>query len=149
MSIMVHSDTGPSYILHEPKPGNGPAVCANCVHVCKGRMSAPEYCEAWTCGAAPVEIRRRAGVDPISGEHVPAWTVGTRCTAKNKTGECPDFQSRRNGGAGDRGGNVDGGPWRGTGSDRGEPVSPETMAFVFFVVVAFGSMVAAFMGWLG
>lgn len=140
MSILVSPDTGPSYILHEPKPGTGPAVCAKCVHVRKGRLSGPEYCETWTCGAAPVEIRRPAGVDPISGEHVPAWTVGTRCTARNKTGECPDFQSGRNGGD-DRGGKPE--------RLQAAAISTETTAFVLFAVIAFGSMVAAFMGWFG
>jgi hypothetical protein len=97
MSVLVTRGDGPSYIMHEPAPGRGPAVCAKCVHVrdpiARHRGPKPEFCESWTCAAAPVEIKRQAGTDPLTGEHVPAVTVGTRCTARNKTGECPDFDS--------------------------------------------------------
>jgi hypothetical protein len=78
--------------LHEPSPSRGESVCANCTHVRKGQLAEPEFCEVWTCGAVPEEIRRPAGTDAITGEHVPAWVIGTRCTARNKHGECPDFK---------------------------------------------------------
>jgi len=83
---------------HEPTPARGHAVCANCVHVRdpivgRGRPS-PEFASVWTCAAAPVEVKRPAGTDPITGQHVPAWTIGTRCSSRNKTGECQDFTPR-------------------------------------------------------
>jgi hypothetical protein len=150
MSIRQYSDTGPSYIVHEPQPGRGPAICANCTHVNRQGFVGMSYCAAWTCDAAPVEIKRPAGTDPITGEHVPAWTIGVRCTARNKTGECPDFiacPSRRNGGTGDRGGKVDGGRERG-GTD-GEPFTPEILAGFVFAAAVTLTGIAAIAGWWG
>jgi hypothetical protein len=91
MSVRVSPDDGPSYTLHEPTPARGLAVCARCVHVNRGVWTAPKYCEAWTCAAVPLKTVRPAGTDPITGEHVRALTSGTRCTERNKSGECPDF----------------------------------------------------------
>ncbi len=146
MSILVSPDTGPSYILHDPKPGNGPAVCANCTHVNRQGFIGDRFAAAWTCDAAPVEVKRPAGTDPITGEHVPAWTIGVRCTARNKTGECPDFQTRRNR-SGDRGGKVDGGRERG-GSDDG-PITPEILAGFVFAAAVTITGIAAIAGWWG
>jgi hypothetical protein len=91
MSVRVYSDTGPSYTVHEPSPGSGPAICSRCVHVRKGGLSDPRFCKVWTCGAVPGETIRRAGVDPITGDAVPEFIRRPMCTDRNASGECQDF----------------------------------------------------------
>lgn len=100
MGVYVSPDDGPSYCLHEPKPASGPAICDNCVHVRYGRgpggsFNEPRYAEHWTCGAVPDKVNRPAGVDPITGETIPASVVKVRCATKNKRGDCADYRSRK------------------------------------------------------
>jgi hypothetical protein len=94
MSVRVNPGDGPSYELHDPTPGSGPAICADCVHVDRRGFSDPQFCKVWTCGAVPVTVLRVAGVDPITGESVSEMTTGTSCTERNNAGECKDFTQR-------------------------------------------------------
>lgn len=91
MSVRVTSDTGPSFILHEPTPGSGSAVCARCVHLRTGSLSDRQFCKSWTCGAVPGKVIREAGVDPITGEDVPVLISRPRCVERNANGDCQDF----------------------------------------------------------
>lgn len=141
MGVRVQSDCGPSYTLHEPTPASGSAVCANCIHVNKRGMASREFCEAWTCDAAPVEIKRPAGTDPITGEHVPAWTIGTRCTARNKAGECPDFQAAA---VRERPGKIGAGGGRKGEPDDADPIAVALAASAISLVIG-ASLGAAIM----
>jgi hypothetical protein len=91
VSVRVYSDTGPSYTVHEPSPGSGPAICSRCVHVRKGGLSDPQFCKAWACGAVPGEVIRKAGVDPITGAAVPELIRRPMCTDRNARGDCQNF----------------------------------------------------------
>jgi hypothetical protein len=89
--VRVYRSDSPSYDLHVPTPGTGPATCILCVHKREGVHRGPEFCSTWTCGAVPGEVRQQAGTDPLTGEHVPALVVHERCKDRNPRGECTDF----------------------------------------------------------